>query len=207
MKSNALSQEKIWDLIAKPWQACREKPLPEVVEFLKEKRGRILDCCCGSGRHFSSIHGQIYGTDFSEIMLQLAKQQADHNKTEVTLKKSEATSLPFESNFFDAAIYIASLHCIETPEKRNESIRELFRVLKPGAEALISVWSRGHKRVKNKPKEALIPWTVEGKTFDRYYYLYDKKEIEQDLQAAGFEVLTSNETENIILKIKKSSIS
>ena len=198
-----MEQEKIWDAIAKPWQEFREKPLVEVADFLKDKQGRILDLCCGSGRHFNLINGDIYGTDFSEKMLALANKQVQQVKIKAILKKADATKIPFEADFFDAAIYIAGLHCIESIAGRKKSLQELFRVLKPQAEALISVWSRKQKRIKNKPKEAYIPWTVNGKIYERYYHLYEKEELEEELRQIGFEIVSSKEFKNIFIIVKK----
>ena len=50
---------------------------------------------------------------------------------------SSLENLPFKDNFFDAAIFVAVLHCIPTHEGREKSLHELLRVLKPNSKALI----------------------------------------------------------------------
>ena len=35
------NQEKVWNAIAEPWRNFRQKPIDEVVEFLKNKKGKI----------------------------------------------------------------------------------------------------------------------------------------------------------------------
>ena len=82
-------------------------------------------------------------------------------------------------------------------------LKELHRVLKEGKEALISVWSKNHDRVKNKPKESLIPWTKNGKKYERYYYIYDNEELEKELLDAGFKIKKSWENENIWVVVEK----
>ena len=42
------SQEKIWDAIAEEWNRFRQKQVAEAIEFLKDKKGKILDLGCGS---------------------------------------------------------------------------------------------------------------------------------------------------------------
>ena len=115
------AQEEAWDEIAKPWKEFRTSPLKEVKIFLKQQRGRILDMCCGSGRNFIKTKGIMYGIDFSSQQVKYAKKYAKKANTKVIVKKAYAYDLPFEDEFFDSAIFIASLHCIETAEKRKKS--------------------------------------------------------------------------------------
>ena len=133
------NQEKVWNAIAKPWANFRQKPVDEVVEFLKNKKGKILDLGCGSGRNFTKINGTIYAVDFSEKMLEVAKESARKKNIKVELVKSAVSKLSFEDNFFDAAIFVSVLQCVQTKEKRRESLKELFRVLKPKVQVYISV--------------------------------------------------------------------
>lgn len=201
-----MNQEKVWDEIAEQWSEYRQIPKPGVIEFLQGKKGKILDLGCGSGRHFIKLKGIIYGVDFSEKMLKYAKQKAEKLSIEVRLEKATLDKLPFKDDFFDAAIFTATLQCIETEKKRKKSLQELKRVLKPEAEALITVWSKGHKRVKNKGKETTIPWTVNEKKYYRFYHIYDKEELEQLLKEVGFKILKIWiwENKNIFVIVKKA---
>ena len=198
-----MEQENIWDKIANPWKVFRDEPFEGVVEFLKNKKGNILDLGCGSGRNFVKIEGKIYGVDFSKRIIEMARERAEDKGIDVELLKSEVYELPFEDNFFDGAIFIAVIHCIDHEEKRREALKQLYRVLKKGAEAMITVWSRNEERIKNKPKEAMIPWTVNGKKYMRYYYIYDKKEFEDLLKSVGFKIVSIKEDRNIVAIVKK----
>lgn len=208
-----LTQEQVWDRIAQQWEKFRKKqPIKEIVSFLKEKseknrknkKIKILDIGCGSGRHFFKLNNAVvYGVDSSEEMLKLAKKCVKKKKIKAVLKKASAEKLPFKDNFFDAAVFAATLHCIDSTKRREKSLRELFRVLKKEGESIISVWSKKHKRVKNKPKSCFLPWTINGKRYLRYYYLYDKKELENLLKKIGFKILKSWENDNIFVAVRK----
>jgi len=191
-----MDQEKIWNSIALPWKKFRAERISEVSDFLKNKKGKILDLGCGSGRNFAKIDGVIYGVDFSEKMLKYAREYADENSINVKLIKAPAYDLPFQDNFFDSAIFIASLHCIETAEKRKKALKELFRVLKPDSEAIISVWDYNQEKFNGEEKESFISWTHEGKKYLRHYYLYDKKEIIDLLNSVGFKIIKTMDREN-----------
>ena len=184
-----MEQKEIWNNIALPWKTFRINPIKEVQEFLKDKKGNILDLGCGSGRNFQKINGTIYGIDFSENMLKHAKEYAKKNEINVKLEKAEADNLPFEDNFFDTAIFIAVLHCIPSEKEREKTLKELLRVLKPNSKALITVWDYDQKRFKNSKKESFVSWEHENTKYQRYYYLYDKQELLNLLEKVGFKIV------------------
>jgi tRNA (uracil-5-)-methyltransferase TRM9 len=199
------SQEQIWNKIAAKWNKFREIPSPSVEGFLKDKKGKILDLGCGSGRNFSAFQkkSEIYAVDFSKKMLDYAKLKAKKLKLKVKFTKSESNKLKFQDNFFYSAICIALLHCIDKKSKRQETIKELFRVLKPKAKALISVWGRNSPRLRNKPKECYVSWSIKDEKQERYTYIYDKEELEQELKSAGFKIINSWEERNLNIEVKK----
>ena len=193
-----MNQQEVWDRIARPWSIFRVKPISEVVNFLKGKTGNVLDLGCGSGRNFVKLPegSKIYAVDFSEKQLEFAREYASKERFEVEIVKAEARKTGFDDNFFDAAVFIAALHCIPSAEEREKSLMELLRVLKPGAEAFITVWDKNQKKFENLKKEAFVPWTLTGEKVMRYYYLYDKEEIISLLEKVGFEVLNVYDRDN-----------
>jgi ubiquinone/menaquinone biosynthesis C-methylase UbiE len=174
-------QEQVWDKIAKEWVEFRVNPITEVKEFLKNKKGKILDLGCGSGRNFLyKKELEFYGVDFSKEMVKKAKQ-----KSYKKIIKAYAWEIKFPNNFFDSALYISALHCIPSEENREKSLIELSRVLKPKARAFISVWDKEQPKFKGEGKEVYLKWMLgrenkekEKKFYvERYYKLYTKKEI------------------------------
>jgi len=193
------SQQQIWDNIAQEWYEFKTKPAEHTLEFLKDKTGKILDFGSGSGRNLKKIKdGKMYLVDFSEKMIKFAKQKAKKNKIDAEFFISNLTKLPFSDNFFDFAIAVASLHCIKGQKNREKAIKELFRVLKPNAQAEITVWNKESKTFKNAPKEKYISWRNKGK---RYYYLFDEKEIHNLFKSIGFKIKKKFEPRRKILFI------
>lgn len=199
-----MNQQEVWNNITKDWQDFRKKPIKEVINFLKDQEGNILDLGSGSGRHLLKIKkGKMWLVDFSKEMIKQAKQNILKKEINAECKVAKATRLPFKNNFFDAAIFINALHCIPKKQNRKKALKELYRVLKPNSTALISTWSRSSKRIKNKPKEALIPWSVDNKKHLRYYYIYEKEELEQLLKTIGFRIIKNWENQNIFFIVGK----
>ena len=202
-----MEQEKVWDAIGMPWKKFRNWPVKEVVEFLDGKTGKVLDLGCGSGRNFiKKKELKFYGVDFSQGMLDKAKERGIEDGFDVELVKSKVDKIPFNDEFFDVGIFSATLHCVDSAKTRGKSLKELFRVLKPGAEALISVWGRGSPRIKGKEKECFIPWTGGDKKYFRYTYIYDRDELEREIKKVGFEIVSSNEDMNISVVARKGIV-
>ncbi|GAF78184.1 unnamed protein product, partial [marine sediment metagenome] len=139
----------------------------------------------GAGRHLMKTKGKLYLVDFSEEMIKLAKKKAKKEKINAEFFVSNVSKLPFEDKFFDRGICFDSLHCVETKKQREQTAKELFRVMKPKAKALISVWNIESKRFKNAPKEKFVGWRDKGK---RYYYLFNEKEIHDLFKKVGFKI-------------------
>lgn len=200
-----LTQKQVWDEIASDWNRFRETPREEVQGFIERCNGNLLDLGCGSGRHFLKKDGlRIYGVDFSEKMLDLAREKSIKNELNTELKLMNSEEIPFKDNFFDNVICIAVLHCVEIQEQRIKLLREIKRVLKKSGRAMIQVWSDNHKRVRNKGKEVRVPWTLKDKKVERFYYIYSLEELKQSLEFVGFNILRIELGENITAIVEKS---
>lgn len=190
---NKQSQEQVWNKIAEPWTRFRKKAPDEVEEFLRGKKGKILDLGCGSGRNLIvNPNMEYYGVDFSEEMLKFSEERAKELGVRAVFFKADIgrEELPFPSDFFDCAVFISALHCIETAKARKNALKEMHRVLKKGGEALITAWNKeSNEEFKNmKAKEGFVNWKKDGANFQRYYYFYEKNELIEELKSAGFSV-------------------
>jgi predicted SAM-dependent methyltransferase len=98
--------------------------------------------------------------------------------------KMDLVSTPFRSEIFDAIICI---HVLEHIEEDREAVRELYRVLKPGGWAVVSVPIRLDQRTYEDPTITL-PEERErafGETAHVRFYGYD---LLDRLQECGFRV-------------------
>jgi len=200
-----MKQETVWDEIAKEWSAFRDVPSPSIRAFLEDKTGKILDVGCGTGRNLINIPGlSWFGVDFSTQMLALATKKADRLGISFAPTKAVAWNMPFPDASFDVVLCNAVLHCIQKPKEREETVAEIFRVLKKGGVAYLSAWGPKSPRLKNKGKECYVPWTVKQKTkLERYTYIYALEELEKQTKKAGFTITRSWEERNVNLIVKK----
>jgi tRNA (uracil-5-)-methyltransferase TRM9 len=183
-----MTQRQVWNNIASEWYQFKVEPSEKVIDFLKGKKGKILDLGAGAGRHLMSIkNGKMHLVDFSRNMINLAKKRAKEKNIDAEFKIADLTKLPFQNNFFDSAVAIAVFHCVKGEKNREKSIKELYRVMKPKAKVLVAVWNKDSKRFKNeKKKERLVKWRDKG---ERYYYLFESEEIYDLFKKAGFRIV------------------
>jgi ubiquinone/menaquinone biosynthesis C-methylase UbiE len=200
-----MTQREVWNNIAEEWHEFKKIPAASTVEFLKKQKGKVLDFGSGSGRHLMKIKsGKMYLLDFSDKMIELAKQKAKKEKIDAEFTVSSMTKTPYENNFFDSAICISALHCLNKLEQK-KAIKELYRILKPKAKILVGVWNKDSKRLKrHKGKETLIKWNDKG---ERYYYLFDEKEVQDLFKKQKFKILSSDNSEMMIRFIAEKTTS
>jgi SAM-dependent methyltransferase len=97
------------------------------------KSRRILDVGCGTGTMLGYLtrYGQVQGIDADEEAVRFCMERGVTNVQQVT-----SASLPFADGAFDL---ITMLDVLEHIEDDAGTLRELYRILRPGGVILISV--------------------------------------------------------------------
>jgi len=177
------SQKQVWNNLAEDWYELKNNPIKRVMDFLSKQQGKVLDFGSGAGRHLTKIqNGKMYLVDFSEKMIEFAKKK----KIPAEFFVFPMTKLQFKGNFFDAAICTSSLHCIKGKSNREKAVKEIFRVLKPKAKVIITVYNKNSEQFKNSKKEKFIKWKDKE---IRYYYIFDENEIHKLFEKCGFKIV------------------
>jgi SAM-dependent methyltransferase len=170
----------IYETIAESFSDKRYTNWDWIDNFIKNipYNSNILDIGCGNGRNMKYNNYNFYGVDNCPKFIEMAKLISSN------VYLSDMTQLPFEDNYFDAIISIASFHHLSTIERRLKCLEEIYRVLKPGGEILLSIWSinQSHnKKLDNKFKygDNIVPFKDnKGNNIgNRYYYIFQINEI------------------------------
>jgi demethylmenaquinone methyltransferase / 2-methoxy-6-polyprenyl-1,4-benzoquinol methylase len=101
----------------------------------------VLDVCCGTGdlafelARRVSPGGHVVGCDFSERMLDLAREKgASQSAGSVRFEWADALDLPYDDGRFDA---VTVGFGVRNFADRDRGLREMARVLKPGGRLAI----------------------------------------------------------------------
>jgi ubiquinone/menaquinone biosynthesis C-methylase UbiE len=186
----------VFDRIAPGWYNFRHWSIFRTeLEDLAQRwqKGRLLNVGCGHGPDFLPFTDgfELHGLDFSGEMLKLARKYAGKFKFQANLVQADVRNLPYKDQSFDWAIAVATYHHLQKREDQLNALRELRRVLKPGGEALVTVWNRWQPSFWLKGRQTYVPWRTGETTLYRYYYLFTYGGLEKLVKKAGFKVLRS----------------
>ncbi len=114
----------------------------KLIDFARYKDKTILEIGCGWGCNliqYASAGAIATGIDLSPKTIELAKGYSQYKGIPAKFLVGNAENLDFGDELFDVVISLGVLH--HTPDTE-QSIREVYRVLKPGGEALIMLYNK-----------------------------------------------------------------
>jgi SAM-dependent methyltransferase len=160
-------------------------------QFLKENGitppAKAIDIGCGKGRntaYLASLGFDVFAIDYIPLAVERTKQLAKANglesKTHAQLAPIDER-WPFADNYFDVAVDSFSSIDIETRKGRETCRDELFRTLKPGSYALVTVVSTSDEIEKEFLESSpgyennSVIWPQTGK----FQKVYDEPELRE----------------------------
>ncbi len=152
--TSATNSEPAWGnqfrlVAAEKWKAksaAMGQPVTDaLVEYAQPRQGmRVLDLASGTGEPAISLaarvgaEGHVTALDISAELLEVAAQRADtRGLTNFATQQADAHSLPFPADSFDLATSRFGVMFFRDPVA---ALRELRRVLRPGARACFLAW-------------------------------------------------------------------
>lgn len=144
----------IANIIARDSNSTRDIILP-YVDLYEAGKTNVLDAGCGAGRTTISISktssavnivafdrfDASYIDDGGKALLRKNLDLAGIS-SRVKIEQGDITSIPFESNWFDAAV--SSYMFDHLGKNKMPALREMWRVLKPGGRFLLIIVVRGY---------------------------------------------------------------
>ena len=204
-----MNQEQIWDNIASSWHHLRQKQFQPVRDFQEryKVKGKVLEIGCGNARNlipFAKKNIECYGIDFSQKMIEKAKEYSKKHNLKIHLKKADMKNLPYNSEYFNFVLHIASLHHLKSEDELLQALKEVKRVLKKDGIILLTVWNKLQLKFLLKRKHTFIPWKTKGTKYKRYYHLFDYLELKRLIKKTNLKILESNILgKNLVFILKK----
>ncbi|WP_139489532.1 class I SAM-dependent methyltransferase [Brevibacillus dissolubilis] len=103
-----------------------------------KREGRVLDLCCGSGRHSRALAKRGYdvvGVDLSPVLLQLANEQNTYPNLQ--FHQYDMREIPFRDDFDIVVNLFTSFGYFSTDEENAKVIANMAKALRTGGEVVI----------------------------------------------------------------------
>jgi len=117
-----------------------------IEKVLAPRRGaRILDVCCGIGRHAIELAGKGYrvtGVDITGQYLEVAAARARRRKIKLALDRRDMRNLRYRDEFDAAILMWTSFGYFEDEKDNMKSLRAIYRALRPRGKFIIDVINR-----------------------------------------------------------------
>ncbi|MDD4607356.1 MAG: class I SAM-dependent methyltransferase [Patescibacteria group bacterium] len=210
-----------YELIANHFSQTRVKPWPEMLEFKKyvQSNDKILDLGCGNGRLiqvFTDLNIDYTGIDISANLIKLARVNYPASNYKF-LVGDMTQSLPLEDKKFDAVFCIAAFQHIPDVDLRQQVLKEIKRIIKPGGYLIMTNWNLRkwnlifkyklwhlllNFKSKNLEKgDTLIPWKLQNKIIQRYYHAFTLKELERLFKYTSWQIIKQYKIKDNLISI------
>ena len=128
-----------WDVLENPsrrwWNAYWEMFTYLSKLNLKDKRVLVVGCGFGDDAlRIAKLGADVYAFDLSPDSLSIAKALAEREGLNISFEEMAAESMTYKNEFFDFIVARDILHHVDIPC----TMREIFRVSKPGALFLVN---------------------------------------------------------------------
>lgn len=147
-------------------------------------RGRVLDLCCGFGRHALALRElgrEVFGLDLSEALLRQARTDPRTRELSRRFVRGDARSLPFTTGCFDSVVVLFSSFGYFGPSGDARMLGEVARVARTGGLVVLDLMNPARVRA------ALVPHSASERAGTR---IDERRRI--DVDGAGRETVVKD---------------
>jgi ubiquinone/menaquinone biosynthesis C-methylase UbiE len=184
---------RFYDLLEKPMEIMVLKKWR--MEVMKDLEGKVLEVGVGTGKNIEYYPEgiDITAIDFSEKMLERAKEKAKRLNKEVNLIQMDVQDMKFPDDAFDTVFATCVFCSVPDPIK---GLKEIRRVCKPTGKIIMIEHVRSEKKVLGLIMDALNPLVV-----NTYGANINRRTIENIHKSGYTDVEVTNLTGDIVKKI------
>lgn len=132
-------QDQAWDTVYKEQGKVQKDVLPTVVTAAQRLKAaakkKILDLCCGTGRHTVYLAGQgfqVSALDISSEGVDITRKNAEElGLRNIDYYVSDRKNTPFSDNYFEGIVCLWS-NGLGMRAEMVADVQEMYRILQPG---------------------------------------------------------------------------
>ena len=169
-----------------------EQRMSAIRQFPKDSYERIYEPGCGGVSTMGALNkifpdAELYGSDLSPLLLKNGYMLANKQQFPVHLKLEDSTKTSEPGESVDGVITYALHH--ELPPKANEELfAEMFRIMKPGADIVIS--DPPPFRAVPLFHAVILDWDTDHRD-EPFFTAILESSLDEMLEQAGFEAVES----------------
>lgn len=224
-----VKNKEVYNTVEFSLWAYRKGLIPEekyLLEKYLDKKGKTLEAGTAGGRILLELKDfgfeSLYGFDYVPKFIEQARQRDISHS--ITFEVQDAASLNYDDYCFDQIIYLQQIiSLIDNEVGRLKALKEAYRILKSGGNALFSFLSfdvrsrsaaylpylmylRLYRKLRGLNRSIqYLPWLKLGGKFNfsslldtgPYVYWYSLQEAQQILREVGFEIVAIGSTYQI----------
>jgi ubiquinone/menaquinone biosynthesis C-methylase UbiE len=183
---------RVYDIFERPMEIMSLKKWR--IELMKELKGDVLEVGVGTGKNLQYYPDgvNITAIDFSERMLEKAKEKAEKYNKNIKLILMDAQEMKFTDNTFDIVVTTCVFCSVPDPIK---GLKEMRRVCKPNGKIIMIEHVRSEKKVLGLIMDILNPIVV-----NTYGANINRRTVE-NVYKAGFNDVEVNNLYGDIVKM------
>ena len=121
------------------------------------KDDRILDLCCGQGRHSLEIarrgYAHVTGVDQSRYLVRLARRRAQTEKSAAVFREGDARTARLKESSFDCILILGnSFGYFDSPDDDRRVLASVARWLRPGGQLVLDLADGDYLRTHYEPR-------------------------------------------------------
>ncbi|SJZ30584.1 class I SAM-dependent methyltransferase [Selenihalanaerobacter shriftii] len=183
---------RVYDILEAPMEMLAQGSLRELV--FNKTEGKLLEVGIGTGKNIEYYpeRVEVVGIDFSEKMLEKARERADQTDVKVDLIEMDAQNMDFANDTFDTIVTTCVFCSVPDPIK---GLKEIKRVCKPEGRVVMLEHVRSENLILGKFMDLInpIPVTLWGANINR--------RTVDNIKEAGLKIIEVEDVASSLVKL------
>jgi D-alanine-D-alanine ligase len=148
-----------------------------IIKFDLKEDEKILDLCCGQGRHSIELarrgYKHIYGLDQSTYLIRKARKSTHTQNLNIQFKEGDARKSNYQTDTFDKVLILGnSFGYFESVQDDIKVLKEMARILKPWGKIFLDITDGEY--IKNNFQPRSWEW------IDKKYFVCRERSLSSD---------------------------